>query len=280
MRSTQANFWSMVYDHDVRVVVVMDPVKHDIGTSNRKNEAKTFERFWPTSSYPTTPNGGINGGGKNAKLVDGVATTSNNLEKDFSHGQNNFGGGVFSVEMVGHSKFSESIDCWNLKVKKLSLLNLSHPDLYSCLDVKKAGSSEVSLYHISNSSVVNSQNSRGSSAINGGSRRVVPAPSTGVAAGRTEMLNLLLHLSEWRNNNGKDGRVAVVSHDGVSKIGVFCTASYCYEQIGARGLVDVFQAARNAKKFRPQLVTNVTEYKMCYDLVLEYVTRKIRRDPL
>ena len=101
-----------------------------------------------------------------------------------------------------------------------------------------------------------------------------------VAAGRTEMLNLLLHLSEWRNNNGKDGRVAVVSHDGVSKIGVFCTASYCYEQIGARGLVDVFQAARNAKKFRPQLVTNVTEYKMCYDLVLEYVTRKIRRDPL
>ena len=62
-----------------------------------------------------------------------------------------------------------------------------------------------------------------------------------VAAGRTEMLNLLLHLSEWRNNNGKDGRVAVVSHDGVSKIGVFCTASYCYEQIGARGLVDVFQ---------------------------------------
>ena len=67
---------------------------------------------------------GINGGGKNAKLVDEVATTSNNLEKDFSHGQNNFGGGVFSVEMVGHSKFSESIDCWNLKVKKLSLLNL------------------------------------------------------------------------------------------------------------------------------------------------------------
>ena len=58
MRSTQANFWSMVYDHDVRVVVVMDPVKHDIGTSNRKNEAKTFERFWPTSSYPTAPNGG------------------------------------------------------------------------------------------------------------------------------------------------------------------------------------------------------------------------------
>ena len=95
--------------------------------------------------YPTAPNGGkgflledmqllwefnvfllqeINGGGKNAKLVDEVATTSNNLEKDFSHGQNNFGGGVFSVEMVGHSKFSESIDCWNLKVKKLSLLNL------------------------------------------------------------------------------------------------------------------------------------------------------------
>ena len=58
MRSTQANFWSMVYDHDVRVVVVMDPVKHDLGTSNRKNETKTFERFWPTSSYPTAPNGG------------------------------------------------------------------------------------------------------------------------------------------------------------------------------------------------------------------------------
>ena len=134
----------------------------------------------------------------------------------------------------------------------------------------KSGHSEVTLYHISSDTVPLSVTGS-SSAVNGGTR---VGPSA--AAGRTEMLNLLVHLQKWRNNNGTKGRLAVVSHDGVAKVGVFCTATYCYEEIEARGRVDVFQAVRNAKKFRPQLVSNITEYKFCYDLVLEYVSKHSR----
>ena len=60
MKSTQANFWSMVYDHDVRVIVVMDPVVHEPPKSGKssKNESKRYERFWPTETAHRSANGG------------------------------------------------------------------------------------------------------------------------------------------------------------------------------------------------------------------------------
>ena len=112
MRSTQANFWSMVYDHDVRVVVVMDPVKNDSsgGGGSRKNESKHFDRFWPTTT--TTPTANMNGKKDHASKDTGKTKTRD------------LGDGMFSVELDSHTKFSENIDCWTLKLKKLSLLNL------------------------------------------------------------------------------------------------------------------------------------------------------------
>merc|ERR1712029_940620 len=198
---------------------------------------------------------------------------------------NDFGGGMFSIELSGHSTFSENIDCWTLGLKKLSLLNLSHPDLYSCLDFKKSGGNEVKLYHLTGEAMP------GSSPCHTSSSPSVHTSTNGkvgptVAAGRAELVNLLLHLSDWRRNNNATsgrpssagGRLAVVSHDGISKVGVFCAATYCYEQIDARNQVDVFQAVRNCKKVRPQMVRNITEYKFCYDLVLENVSKKMRQE--
>ena len=139
-------------------------------------------------------------------------------------------------------------------------------DLSTCLDSRKGGLSDVKLFHFT-----------------GESADSLPS--------RTHLLQMLMHLSDWRNNNGggggggsgsKDGcvgvgKIAVVSHDGISKIGVFCAAVYCFEQIDLRGVVDVFQAARNVKKTRPQLVTDLTEYKFCYDLVLEFVSKRMKQ---
>ena len=97
---------------------------------------------------------------------------------------------------------------------------------------------------------------------------------------------MIMHVNEWKNNNrgmvknsrkGLDGnldhRTVVVSLDGVARAGIYCAASYCFEQAESRGLVDVFQAVRNAKKFRPQLVPNTKEYQYCYDLVLDYIRK-------
>ena len=60
MKSTQSNFWSMVHDHDVRVIVVMDPVVHEPPRSGKasKNESSRFERFWPTGESAQATHGG------------------------------------------------------------------------------------------------------------------------------------------------------------------------------------------------------------------------------
>ena len=110
MKSTKANFWSMVYDHDVRVIVVMDPVRNESSGKGggSKNESKHFDRFWPTTMATANMNGK-----KDHKKDDKLK-----LSKDET------GERMFSVELDSHSKFSENIDCWTLRLKKLSLLNL------------------------------------------------------------------------------------------------------------------------------------------------------------
>ena len=99
MPNTEANFWSMIYDHDVQAVVVLDPHSKKAHASRKPSpppdhqhhaSKRRFNRFWPT-------------------------------EGDKS---NHYGGSLFSVELRGHSKFSDAIDAWNLRVKKLSLLSL------------------------------------------------------------------------------------------------------------------------------------------------------------
>jgi len=268
MAHTEANFWSMVYDHDVRAIILLDPPSSSSASTSQetqkkepsnlkmKKELRQFNRFWPSS------------------------------DSDSVH---QFGG-LFSVEMLRHNKFSEGIDQWDLGLKKLSLLPLSITDVStSCLDNGSSkrgvgggggGAIDVKLFQLS------------------GDQADISASGDGTAG----MAKLVLHLSEMRrrNNNGstrgsssaaaaagnvvtgggglgRGGRVAVVSRDGVSKIGVFCAASYSLETIDLRGCVDVFQATRNAKKFRPQLVPTINEYKLCYELVSQFVTLRMKQ---
>ena len=81
-----------------------------------------------------------------------------------------------------------------------------------------------------------------------------------------------------RSPNDLSGPVAVVSKDGVSRVGVYCVASYCFDQVaisreGGKKQADIYQAVKLVKKVRPKLVTGIEEYKFCYELIRTFVEK-------
>merc|ERR1719328_76484 len=109
----------------------------------------------------------------------------------------------------------------------------------------------------------------------------------------------MVHISRWKRRNlalnatgglgGKvmrenqcpntsSGPVAVVCKDGVSRAGVYCVASYCFDQVavsreGGKKQVDIYQAVKLVKKVRPKLITGIEEYKYCYKLIQTFVEK-------
>ena len=72
--------------------------------------------------------------------------------------------------------------------------------------------------------------------------------------------------------------VAVVCHDGVSRAGVYCVASYCFDQVAVsresgKKQVDIYQAVKLVKKVRPKLIAGIEEYKYCYKLIQTFVEK-------
>ena len=48
--------------------------------------------------------------------------------------------------------------------------------------------------------------------------------------------------------------------DGTSRVGVYFAANACIEQVIQHGEVDVFQAVKNVRRHRPQLVENLVSF--------------------
>ncbi|KAF0311665.1 Receptor-type tyrosine-protein phosphatase kappa [Amphibalanus amphitrite] len=91
------------------------------------------------------------------------------------------------------------------------------------------------------------------------------------------LVELMNMVERWRQRSGY-GPVVVVSPDGQCRAGVYCAANACIEQVIQHGEVDVFQAVKTVRRHRPQLISNMMEYKYCYDLVLHYVLHYLNKD--
>ncbi|XP_076219016.1 receptor-type tyrosine-protein phosphatase T-like isoform X2 [Aptenodytes patagonicus] len=81
----------------------------------------------------------------------------------------------------------------------------------------------------------------------------------------------LLGKVETHHRQSQDGHILVTCWDGASRSGVFCAASFLCEQIQSEGLVDVSQAVRMLKRRRRQLIKDVEQYGLCYELALSYL---------
>ncbi|XP_038026420.1 receptor-type tyrosine-protein phosphatase kappa isoform X2 [Anas platyrhynchos] len=81
----------------------------------------------------------------------------------------------------------------------------------------------------------------------------------------------LLGKVETHQRQCQDGHILVTCWDGASRSGIFCAASFLCEQIQSEGLVDVSQAVRMLKRQRRQLIKDVEQYRLCYELALSYL---------
>uniref|UniRef100_A0A915BWH4 Uncharacterized protein n=1 Tax=Parascaris univalens TaxID=6257 RepID=A0A915BWH4_PARUN len=62
----------------------------------------------------------------------------------------------------------------------------------------------------------------------------------------------------------------VMSHNGVSRCGIFIAANVCIDQMNMDHEVDVFHAVKMIRINRPQLIDMKDEYKYLYDLMLHW----------
>ena len=109
MSNTIANFWAMVYDHDVTSIVVLDTYRNSISSELGHSH---FGRFWPVTPNPIT------------------------------HGN------MFSVAMKKHSVVEGCCEAWDLDIRKVGLLanSKSLPDISNCIDFKSFEPKPVTLF--------------------------------------------------------------------------------------------------------------------------------------
>ncbi|XP_010158110.1 PREDICTED: receptor-type tyrosine-protein phosphatase mu-like [Eurypyga helias] len=93
-------------------------------------------------------------------------------------------------------------------------------------------------------------------------QRLPPHPATIIS---------LLGKVETHHRQSQDGHILVTCWDGASRSGIFCAASFLCEQIQSEGLVDVSQAVRMMKRRRRQMIKDVEQYGLCYELALSYL---------
>lgn len=77
-----------------------------------------------------------------------------------------------------------------------------------------------------------------------------------VPTSTNSLVELMNMVERWRQRTDY-GPVCVVSPDGRSRVGVYCAANACIEQVIQHGEVDVFQAVKTVRRHRPQLVENM-----------------------
>ncbi|OPJ75434.1 receptor-type tyrosine-protein phosphatase T [Patagioenas fasciata monilis] len=93
-------------------------------------------------------------------------------------------------------------------------------------------------------------------------QRLPPHPTTIIS---------LLGKVETNHRQSQDGHILVTCWDGASRSGIFCATGFLCEQIQSEGLVDVSQAVRMLKRRRRQLIKDVEQYGLCYELALSYL---------
>lgn len=59
-----------------------------------------------------------------------------------------------------------------------------------------------------------------------------------------------------------------LDRDGTSRVGVYFAANACIEQVIQHGEVDVFQAVKNVRRHRPQLVENLVSFLSIFFQIL------------
>lgn len=89
----------------------------------------------------------------------------------------------------------------------------------------------------------------------------------------TGLMDVIKMARSWRRrapDRPESKPTIVMSHNGVSRVGVYIGANICIDQMDTDHEVDVFHAVKMMRINRPQLIDMKDEYKYLYDLMLHW----------
>ncbi|XP_062618451.1 receptor-type tyrosine-protein phosphatase epsilon-like, partial [Saccostrea cucullata] len=69
----------------------------------------------------------------------------------------------------------------------------------------------------------------------------------------------------------QEGKILVLSSDGATRCGSFCIVYNALEQLSMDQEVDIFTITQQLQIRRPEFVSTMEEYQLCYDVVSEYM---------
>ncbi|KAI0234920.1 hypothetical protein LSAT2_014695 [Lamellibrachia satsuma] len=67
--------------------------------------------------------------------------------------------------------------------------------------------------------------------------------------------------------------IVVTDRDGAGRCGVVCAASYILEHLKIEQEVDVFHAVQHIRTTRPQLITDLAQYRFLYQVALAFMSQ-------
>ncbi|XP_014783728.1 receptor-type tyrosine-protein phosphatase T isoform X3 [Octopus bimaculoides] len=85
------------------------------------------------------------------------------------------------------------------------------------------------------------------------------------------LVELLDMVEKWQHETGDSLPVTVHCMNGASRSGLYCAISCVLERINAEKEVDVFQAVKQLRLNRSQLVDNYEQFRFCHEVALEYI---------
>ncbi|KAI0224033.1 hypothetical protein LSAT2_024929 [Lamellibrachia satsuma] len=93
-----------------------------------------------------------------------------------------------------------------------------------------------------------------------------------VPSNKTVLLDLLDMVEKWQQQSGNKP-ITLHCSDGAGRCGVVCAASYILEHLKIEQEVDVFHAVQHIRTTRPQLITDLAQYRFLYQVALAFMSQ-------
>jgi protein tyrosine phosphatase len=86
----------------------------------------------------------------------------------------------------------------------------------------------------------------------------------------SQLLDMMKRLERAKQQEDNKS-VVVMCGDGVRRCGMFCAISIILEMLKTEQVVDIFQVVKALRLHNPDFVTNVVDYKFCYNMAVHFL---------
>ena len=235
LSNTIQNFWSMLYDHDVVTVVVLDAPK-----SSHK-----YPAFWPEF-------------GKPKKYGPVFSLEQVKLEAEVDANNDVTVAEIENAELIDKKDTFISVRV-NISKKEVA----PHRKTQTLYVDDKQGKQMSALSNLMTSVGVSVP-----------ARKCQIFQVTSDHCSPEVLAQMMRAARRWRQAERPESPTIVVSCDGAAGAGVWCAAGQCWDQAVRDGCVDLVHAVRSVRISRPQLVTTLQEYNMTKDVVRAILKNK------